>query len=505
MSAIGVEARPSPPTEPVDRLGPRQLAAVGLIVWLLAALALGARATNGARVTADEPQYLLTALSLAQDLDLDIGDEIRSEQFRPFHEIALDPQTIDLDGRGQRLSPHDPLLPLVLAPAMGLGGWVGAKLALAALAGLTAAVTAWVSNRRLGVGARATLIAVVGLFATPPLTSYGTQIYPEIPAALAVAVGLAALLGPDDPLGPGQARRRWLVVISVVALPWLSVKYVPVAAVLALALLGRGRRPSHRPAALSVTAALLAAGVLYLIAHQRVYGGWTVYAAGDHFVGGELDVVGVDPDYPGRSRRLIGLLIDRRFGLVPWSPLYLLLVPALAAMARRSDWPRAVLAGVLGTGWAMATWVALTMHGWWWPGRQVVVVLPVVALAIAGLLDRRPRLLPVAVVAAAIAVVNWLWLVLEASTGRRTLVVDFFDTGAWPYRLLAPLFPDHVALTPTDWVLTGLWTAAVAASALTGWWMADEPAGERRANDRPEPGDRPSPPSQRSLEVGAGG
>jgi NADPH-dependent 2,4-dienoyl-CoA reductase/sulfur reductase-like enzyme len=33
--------------------------------------------------------------------------------------------------------------------------------------------------------------------------------------------------------------------------------------------------------------------------------------------------------------------------------------------------------------WATATWVALTMHGWWWPGRQVVVVVPCVVLAVA--------------------------------------------------------------------------------------------------------------------------
>ena len=31
----------------------------------------------------------------------------------------------------------------------------------------------------------------------------------------------------------------------------------------------------------------------------------------------------------------------------------------------------------------MATFVALTMQGWWFPGRQLVVVLPAAVLAIA--------------------------------------------------------------------------------------------------------------------------
>ena len=48
-----------------------------IIITFLAALpAIGARATYGAKTTADEPQYLLTALSIAEDFDLDISDEI---------------------------------------------------------------------------------------------------------------------------------------------------------------------------------------------------------------------------------------------------------------------------------------------------------------------------------------------------------------------------------------------------------------------------------------------
>ncbi len=451
------------------RLRPGVLAAIGVATALVALLALDARATSGARVTADEPQYLTTALSLAEDLDLDIADELADERFRPYHEIPLDPQTLDLDGRGQRLSPHDPLLPLLLAPAMGLVGWVGAKATLAVLAGLTATVTAWTANRRLGVGAMTTTVVTLALFTTPPLTVYGTQVYPEMPAALAVITGVAALLGPDDALAPGATRRRWLVVAAVVALPWLSVKYVPAAAVLALGLVAPGRRAGRRSPALAVGVVLALGAVVYLVVHRRIYGGWTVYAAGDHFVGGEFEVVGTDPDYPARTRRLLGLLVDRRFGLVPWSPVYLLLVPAAAALARRPAWPRALLGGLVAAGWAVATWVALTMHGWWWPGRQVVVVLPVAALLIAGVVEGRPRLRAASLAAGALGLATWLWLVVEASTGRRTLIVDFFETSAPTYRLWAPLFPDHMTPATGDAVLTGLWSLVAIAGAAWGW------------------------------------
>ena len=55
---------------------------VGVAVALWAAWAAPARATYGARTTADEPQYLLSALSLAEDGDLSLIHI--SEPTRPY-------------------------------------------------------------------------------------------------------------------------------------------------------------------------------------------------------------------------------------------------------------------------------------------------------------------------------------------------------------------------------------------------------------------------------------
>ena len=91
---------------------------VGFLVFGISAIAIPSRSTYGAQVSVDEPQYLLTALSIGEDLDLDISDEIEEEKFRSFHEIGLNTQTIDMNSSGQRLSPHDPLLPLLLSVPM---------------------------------------------------------------------------------------------------------------------------------------------------------------------------------------------------------------------------------------------------------------------------------------------------------------------------------------------------------------------------------------------------
>ena len=378
------------------------MVAVAALTLLVALLSLDARATYGARTSADEPQYLLTALSLGEDLDLDISDEIDAEAYLPFHEIALNPQTIELDDAGQRISPHDPLLPVLLAMPMRLGGWVGAKATLAVIAALTAAMTLWVAVRRFRADPRVAAPVVASSFVAPPLTSYATQVYPELPAGLCVVVAVGALTGRLD------RRAVVLVAAAVVALPWLAVKYAPVALVLAVALLWQLRARDRRHALLAASG-LAVAGVVYLLVHQRIYGGWTVYAAGDHFVDGELLVVGNDPNYLARSRRLVGLLVDRGFGLGAWTPSLLVIPAALTAVVRLRVRGATLLVATVLVGWAIATWVALTMQGWWWPGRQVVVVLPVAVVAITVLVDRFRVLVAPVVLGSLVGSASWLW------------------------------------------------------------------------------------------------
>src|SRR5690606_16295828 len=97
----------------------------------------------------------------------------------------------------------------------------------------------------------------------------------------------------------------------------------------------------------------------------------------------------------------------------------------------------------LAAGWATATWVALTMHGWWWPGRQVVVVVPCLVLAVAWWAGRVRAVRPVVAMCGAVGAWTWAWLVVEVLDGRRTLVVDFESTANPLYRLLRALLPDY--------------------------------------------------------------
>jgi hypothetical protein len=419
------------------------------------------RATYGARTTADEPQYLLTAMSLGEDGDLDIADERAAGRYRDFHEVGLPIQERVRDD-GARVSPHDPLLPLVLAVPMLVGGWLAAKLTLALLAGLLAAAMLWLAVVRFRVSLRVAVLTVLAFGLAAPLAIYATQVYPELPAALAVTIGVGALLG-----APSRSTAAVLTA-AVVALPWLSVKYVFVgAALLAVAAFRWWRLGARRHVVVTVSLVGVAA-VLFVVVHQVLYDGWTAYASGRHFAGGEMTVVGETPDYLGRSVRLAGLLDDRNFGLLTWQPAFLLAVPALAALVWRRPAGWTALAVPLAVGWANATFVALTMHGWWWPGRQVVVVVPCVVVAIAWWAQvYRPARALVAI-GGVVGACTAAWLTADVLTGHMTLIFDFARTTNPVVRAWRFLAPDGIAGGSTTDAVRVAWLGAFAALAAWG-------------------------------------
>jgi hypothetical protein len=452
---------------------------VALVVAGAAAAAAGVWATYGNRTSADEPHYLLTALSVAHDGDLDVANQYERLDYLPFHPTPLVPQARPA-ADGTLVEPHDPLLPVLLAAPMALGGWLAAKLTLALMAGALAALMLWIAVRRLAVPLVPAAVTVAVLGASAPLAAYGAQVYPEIPAALAVAVALAALLGP--------LRRGGLVALAlaVAALPWLSVKYAPVAVVLgglALWRAGRGRRPR---AAVALACALGAAAVAYVVVHQRIYGGVTPYASGSFFVDGQMQVIGSHPDYAGRSRRLVGLLVDRDFGIAAWQPAWLLLAPALGALAARRPRGGLSLALALAAGWLVATFVALTMQGWWFPGRQLVVVLPAAALAIAWWARGGGRRLAAVAALGLAGVASYAGITVEGLAGRIRWIVDLQSTADPVHRALAAVMPDYLTADAATWPLHWGWAAAALLAAAWGFR-----AERRRGSGAPEAPVRP--------------
>jgi hypothetical protein len=187
--------------------------------------------------------------------------------------------------------------------------------------------------------------------------------------------------------------------------------------------------------------------------------------------------MGVDVNLAGRARRLVNLLADRDFGVVPWQPAYLLVVPAVLLSAFRqkgapgpAQLPESVVVGVpLAAGWLTATFMALTMQGWWWPGRQLVVVLPCAALAVLALAARSRPARRALVGLGAAGVVTFLWLAVEGLDRRLTWVVDFTTTTNPLYRAWRLLLPDGRSTSDGELAITAVCAAAIVALAIWSW------------------------------------
>src|SRR5262249_50716250 len=155
----------------------------------------------------------------------------------------------------------------------------------------------------------------------------------------------------------------------------------------------------------------------------------------------------------------------------------------IAALLRRRPawWPFAVVP--LAAGWLNATFVAYTMHGVWWPGRQTVVVLPLAVLVVAWwagtVVPARWR--AVAALGAA-GVVTYGWLMIEGPPAPLPLVAAPDPPANPAVRLRRPLPPDSRQTGAGVWLRHGVWIAVVVAAAGAGWHSARRPSSIRVPN-----------------------
>jgi hypothetical protein len=137
--------------------------------------------------------------------------------------------------------------------------------------------------------------------------------------------------------------------------------------------------------------------------------------------------------------------------LLPVVPAFLLLL--------RNGLPKVVLALVTAQ-LMVAVLVAITMMGWWFPGRTLVAVLPLLALPLAMLLARlEPWGRTAVLVLGASTLANTVALAVAGHTGEITTAFNPFDMRAPFFRMAAPLFPNYTAWTWHTWLTTSAWLA----------------------------------------------
>jgi hypothetical protein len=167
---------------------------------------------------------------------------------------------------------------------------------------------------------------------------------------------------------------------------------------------------------------------------------------------------------PEVHRGLLGLLLDRAYGLLASAPVYVLAIAGIARQFKRLTWTTATLlaagVGYFLFGAANRFWYG----GWAPPSRYLVPALALIAPLAAPLFEgARAR-------AAGWILGAWSFAVAAAYTGapwiRYSWVPDRSALGALvvPFRLadVGRVFPSLVRGSAADYLLAGVWIVAVA-------------------------------------------
>ena len=428
--------------------------AIFAILILVYVASIDIRATRGASITGDEPFYLITTQSLIEDRNLDLRRQYELHSYESFfdHPDGLWTQSSARDN-GKLLSPHNPGLSIFIIPGFKFGGLIGVQIQMMAVASLTFSL-AYILLVRITGRLWISWLATITVAVTSTAFIYSTEIYPEFPAALLLIISLL-IIPRTNQSGIWQAIGLLLCLSAIV---WLGVKYAPLAGLVAMWGFWR-MTPSARGVFLVST--ILSAS-LFVWFHLDTFGGLTPYSVNLVYAGdGTISILGDHFDFTKRLYRPLGLFVDQRFGIARWAPILLLVIPAAPLLWKIDALSRLVLTLLL-VQILIATFVVVTMMGWWFPGRTLVTVLPLMALPLTILFTQSPTWVRILLgVLSAYSFVVTALLAVSGHAREVVIAVNPFEMSSNLFQFISPIVPDYRMWDGHTWTLTFIWLSVI--------------------------------------------
>lgn len=424
-------------------------------------------------ITGDEPFYVMTAISMVRDRDLDETNNYIQRQYEAFY--PEEPLPADWKGWPafpRDLPPHPAIserpglhtkhglgLSILIALPYAIAGRIGAMLVVT-LAGAVLAGQMFLLAREGGVSEKTAALAAVALSMTMPLAPYALLIFPEVPAALLIIYAIRRMAA------SGNETWQWLLTGAAIGfLPWLHQRFAVMSAVFAAILLYRliqTRSRNGAPALLPV-----AIGGFSIIGYNLwLYGQFTQNTA-DHAGFSRLS---------GTLNGLAGLMLDAQWGLLVVAPVMTIAIAAIPVWAR-SNKRTASIALLAVAPYLLVVGAYQVWWGEWGPAaRYLVPVVPLLAAPLATWIHRGTG------IHRAVAGLAWIF-------GLVITLIGFANPQRWyhhpdginkvyaligerfgfdlagrliPYQFYSPATPaERVALVMLTLMLTGL----------LGWWF----------------------------------
>ena len=274
----------------------------------------------------DCPYYASVAISLWEDGDLDLGNQLRGG-------LAVHQEQVAVAADGALVPKHPILMPVASVPfyaLFGVRGFLIFNLVVLMILGLVS----WETGRLYagpGPAAAATLLVLGASF----LREYVYNYSPDLFSTLLMLGGILLIL---------KHRPQWggaLLGVSVLA----KLTNLFVAAVVVVFLLFRPPRKEAAKAALAMVPGILA----WMLVNLALFGSPTV-------TGYDRTLIlhdGVAGTFSHREffnapllQGMIGILLAPRVGLLATSPLLLLAVPGFVTFLRKHPWDAALFLGI---------------------------------------------------------------------------------------------------------------------------------------------------------------
>jgi hypothetical protein len=405
-------------------------------------------------IDGDEPFYLLVTESLVRDTDLDLRNQYANLATSETGRTDLEPQLGDPVGpRGQQYSRHEPFLALLMVPGYLAGGLHGAMLTIA-LFGILFVRSLMKLLEEEGFSQRTLLVVFPLVVVAPPVISYATRIWPEIPAAFFLTEALRA----------ARRGRTVHVIASLAGLGLLKLRFLLIAFAFAAAWIARERRWKLGLVVLPVF--LVPFVVVWAISGELL----NVHSPS------ELTIL----DPVAYSRGFFGILLDGQAGLLFQAPA---LFVGLASLFVMRGAPASFRLGAIAAApYLLLLFPRAEWHGGWAPPlRYVAVFAPVFALGIATVFEkmklRRPFVWAAAATAAlSVSAIAFPWRLFHIANGE-SLLGEMLSTryGADLSRMFPSMIRPNFAAIVASIVLVA--AASLLAIALRrGWTWPDIPA-----------------------------
>ena len=306
--------------------------------------------------------------------------------------------------------------------------------------------------------------------------TYTSQVYPELPAALAFVTAVRALRR-----GASSTLADLAIASACVGtLPWLTTRAWFAVIGVGLVIAYRAFRPFSLARVVAGAAPFAALILVLSYVNERQFGLF-MPSAGYYLIRDQQQVLAFAP-----QTGALGLLFDRTFGLIGRTPLYLLAFLGAYALWRRARAHRDELVP-LALGWLLSFVYLADIAYWWADGspssRYLVATVPLLVAAVAGGIEVirdagrwRPGLS-----AAAWAAAAWSAFAVFAYAMEPTLAYDLatdvrsgVGTRFWDFvgKVIRPdpgsAFPSLVAVDTRSVLLSIAWVAFAIALVVAG-------------------------------------